>query len=36
MARKDRRIEIDRLNQILLSKMQEIKDEDYPQNKLRP
>jgi hypothetical protein len=36
MSRRDRRIEIDRLNQILLQKMDAIKDEQYNTNKLRP
>lgn len=35
MSRRDRRIEIDRLNGILLTKMEMIKDEEYNQNKLR-
>lgn len=36
MSRRDRRVEIDRLNQILLQKMDAIKDEQYNTNKLRP
>lgn len=36
MSRRDRRVEIDRLNQILLQKMDAIKDEEYNTNKLRP
>lgn len=36
MSRKDRRIEIDRLNSILLTKMEAIKDAPYHTNKLRP
>lgn len=36
MSRRDRRIEIDRLNSILLIKMESIKDAPYYANKLRP
>lgn len=36
MARKDRRIEIDRLNHILLNKMEGIRLAEYNGNKLRP
>lgn len=36
MSRKDRRIQIDRLNSILLTKMEAIKDAPYQTNKLRP
>ena len=35
MSRRDRRVEIDRLNQILLQKMDAIRDEEYNTNKLR-
>lgn len=36
MSRRDRRMEIDRLNGILLQKMDAIRDEEYTKNKLRP
>lgn len=36
MSRRDRRVEIDRLNCILLNKMEIIRLADYNVNKLRP
>jgi len=36
MSRRDRRMEIDRLNGILLQKMDAIREEEYTKNKLRP